>query len=265
MNILITGAGGFIGSYLSSTLSADHNVIAADRKLLDLSCSATVDNFFTNHKIDLVIHCALTGRNNTSEVDPKWATDSLWMWRNLYNNRHRFGKLVQFASAYELDLTKENKLITFDNILESFPQSSYGFAKNLMARSALDADNFYNFRLFGNFHHTETANRFFKKLAVADHFIIDKNRVMDYFWLEDIVPAITALINNQIIVKDINLVYAKKYSMYELASIFCGVNKLSTVIEVASDAPELTGSSYNIDMIGLNLAGVEYGFEKYRI
>ncbi len=81
MNILISGAKGFIGAYLKSHLSCEHKVFTISRsekmgKLtsldyqIDLSdVNAVRDNFteeYFSHKIDVIVHCAavFTGPDN---------------------------------------------------------------------------------------------------------------------------------------------------------------------------------------------------------
>lgn len=73
MNILITGANGFIGKYLTENLTSDgHTVFPITRKEVDLSCKTSVDLFFQNFNqpIDLIIHTAfiLCGPNESTET-----------------------------------------------------------------------------------------------------------------------------------------------------------------------------------------------------
>lgn len=61
INLLITGCGGMLGSYLSKRFQQECkniNVISTTRKELDISSYKSVDNFFNNNKIDYIINCA---------------------------------------------------------------------------------------------------------------------------------------------------------------------------------------------------------------
>jgi nucleoside-diphosphate-sugar epimerase len=60
MNILLTGASGFIGANLSSKIESNFNLIKLDRKIDDLTC-------FINQDIHCLIHCASATPANTGD------------------------------------------------------------------------------------------------------------------------------------------------------------------------------------------------------
>lgn len=264
MNVLITGGNGFLASYLKNSLSNQYNVYALSKSQLNCLDPKTVDHFFNTHSIDVVIHTALTGRENLFDNDTIWLSDSLIMWRNFYNNQHKFKKLIQFGSAYELPLDKDQRLITFKNILEEFPIPSYGYAKNIIARNCNEIENFYNLRIFGNFHYTEKDIRFFKTLYRSSNFVINEDRYFDYFNLEDISTVVKHVIKEFPVQRDINLVYKEKYSLLEQVKMFCEVNKINPTIEIKKQGFEITGDSKILDSFKLNLKGLIKGFEQYR-
>jgi GDP-L-fucose synthase len=263
MNILVTGGAGFLGQHLKHYLEATHTVIAPNKFQLNCLDATSVNNFFDKNAIDVVIHTALTGRENLFSTDPKFLIDGLDMWRNIYNNRHKFKKLIQFGSAYELDLNKNNTLITANNVLKDLPLPSYGYCKNIMSRMCLQTENFYNLRLFGNFHYTEKENRFFKKLLNSSSFTIAENRLFDYVNLDDVLKVAEFVINESPTVKDINVVYPDKLTLSEQASMFCSLNNINTEITVANKGFDLTGNSDVLQSFNLKLDGLEAGFKKY--
>ena len=68
MRILVTGCNSFLGQEISNSFLAEkHDLILADRKVLDVSSELAVDSFFVNNQIDIVIHTAIKGgrRNHT--------------------------------------------------------------------------------------------------------------------------------------------------------------------------------------------------------
>lgn len=263
MNILITGGAGFLASHLRNYLSVNNTVYAPTRQELDCLDSVSVNSFFERHSIDVVIHTALTGREQLFEIDPKWLTDSLLMWRNIFNNRDRFKQMIQFGSAYELDLNINNVETTLDNVKTALPVTSYGYAKNIIARICNDNDNCYTLRLFGNFHHTEKDFRFFKKLSLSAHFVINEDRMFDYFNLDDILKVVEFVIDTKPDTRDFNLVYKEKYMLSEQVKMFCDINKMNTNIEIKSYGNHLTGSSAVLDSFELKLLGLTKGFKKY--
>ena len=69
MRIMITGADGFIGSYLSAYFrEIGHQIFHCGRDKLDMLDANAVRQFFNSTYFDLVIHCALVGRENIHEL-----------------------------------------------------------------------------------------------------------------------------------------------------------------------------------------------------
>lgn len=58
MKILMTGAGGFIGSHLIAAFSPEHEIIAPTEKQMDLRDGAAVNAMVADHKPEVVIHLA---------------------------------------------------------------------------------------------------------------------------------------------------------------------------------------------------------------
>ena len=61
MRIVITGAGGFIGSALAQHFSPTHDVLTLQRHDLDITDSQAIRQLFLNLKPDIVINCAVLG------------------------------------------------------------------------------------------------------------------------------------------------------------------------------------------------------------
>jgi UDP-glucose 4-epimerase len=264
MNILITGGSGFLATHLKKSLGQKHTVFAPGKEDLDCLNSNAVDTFFENHNVDLVIHTALSGRENLFDHDLRWLHEGLDMWSNIYSNRHRYKTLIQYGSAYELDLSTDNQQITLVDVLTSFPLTPYGTVKNQIARMCDRTENFYTLRLFGHFHYTEAYQRFFKKLSKSTDFVIKENRLFDYFNLEDTLTVTEFVINERPEVRDINLVYNEKRTMQEQSELFCRVNDIYPNITVETNGKELTGDPSILDSFNLDLLGLEQGFKLYK-
>lgn len=262
--ILITGGKGTVGKFLSTRLPYD--ILNPGRDELDLFDPQQVSNYLDQHSVDIVIHCALTGRNNLFSLDPVYTTDSLSMFRNLWNNKHKFKKLINLGTAYEFDLTKDNWLVNEYEIINHLPNTSYGYAKNIISRIIKDTNNFYNLRLFGVFHEEEADTRFFKKLFLNKSIEISNDIYMDYIYLGDIIPVINSIVEGKISMQDINMVYPEKYKMSQLAKLFCQTHNLDcSKIKIAgSNGLNLVGNprrlgAYNLPLIKFN------GFKLYKI
>jgi GDP-L-fucose synthase len=265
MKILITGGHGTVGSFLAKQLSYD--ILNPSKEELDLFNAQQVSDYLDQHKVDIVIHCALTGRNDLFSIDPRFTTDSLWMFRNLWNNKHKFKKLINLGTAYEYDLKKNNWLVTEHSILDHLPSTSYGYAKNIIARTIRETHNFFNLRLFGVFHENESDQRFFKKLLINESIDINNDVYFDYIYLEDIVPMINTIIDDVQLHRDINMVYHTKYKMSELATLFCQVHGIDPegIKIIGCNGLNLTGDSHQLDQYKFDYVGLEAGFRSYKI
>ena len=71
MRILITGANGFVGYYLTKRLqNAGHVVIAAGRQQLDFTDPFSVHDIFTHHQPEVIIHAGAMSKPDDCELDP---------------------------------------------------------------------------------------------------------------------------------------------------------------------------------------------------
>ena len=120
MNILITGASGFVGRHLVPTLeNLGHNVY-------DLNSSDFTDIWVLDN-IDYVIHLAVKTaaggycQNHPGEqflINSSINTDMLFAWKNQYPN----AKMITFGSSCGYD---KNVIKTEDNYLKGEPEPGY--------------------------------------------------------------------------------------------------------------------------------------------
>jgi len=164
MNILLTGANGFLGSSILKMLVANHDVSITLRKhsnlnrikeVLDIYTveklfvdTDNIDFFFKNKKIDLIVHCATDyGRQDETfdkvhesnllfplklletglKYDLKWFlnTDSYFNKNNLtYNALPHYSKTKKIFAGYLKDMGK--KIVTINMRLEHIYGSNDG-------------------------------------------------------------------------------------------------------------------------------------------
>lgn len=266
MKILITGGKGFVGSFIADHLKCN-SITALGKDQLDLLNPEKVKDFFIHNTFDVVIHCALVGREQLFSTDPKFLNENLLMFRNLYNNRKYYKRFFNLGTAYEFDLTKDNRHVHEESIKNYLPNSSYGFAKNIIARIIDDTEDFYNFRLFGVFHHSEKETRFFKKLSLQKQIIINNDIYFDYIHLEDFVEILNFYLDHTNVIKDVNCVYNEKYRLSNLAEKFCnihGLDKTQIIVENRGNN-HLTGNGTKLMLLPIKLKGLDYGLSLYKV
>ena len=264
--LLITGGDGFIGGFLKRYYKNTHTVLAPGRSVLDLTNKESVDDFFSRYSVDHVIHCALNGRDNINGVDDALCMNNVKMFQNLYRNQHKFTSLINMGTGNEFDTTTNLNHAPETMLFERMPRASYGLAKNLIARTIAQTENFYNLRLFGVFHHTENNKRFFKRLRnQPEEFHIFQDHMFDFVNIEDLIPMINCVMNGEALHRDVNICYRTKMTLGGYAQSFCHVHGLdiNKVVIDGQGPNNFTGDPERFLSYGFKLAGLEAGMLKY--
>jgi nucleoside-diphosphate-sugar epimerase len=266
MKILITGARGFVGSFIARHLAEKHTLLTPTRQELDLTNLEQVEDWFSNNEVDVVVHCALSGREVLSSTEPQYLSDGLLMFRNLWLQKPRYKRFVHLGTAYEFDLTKNNNNVLEHEFVHHIPRTSYGYAKNIAARIIRDTPGFYNLKLFGVFHETESSNRFFQRVKQQDEVIINNDIYLDYIYLPDILPMLELMIKGHSQHSDVNMVYPRKYRLSEMAELLCDQLELPlSKIEIKNPTGNnLTGDSVALSSYNFKLIGLEQGLRNYK-
>jgi len=265
MRIVITGSEGFIGKYLCQHYSAyGHQVIPLHRGVCDLEDAHSVRNFFNANACNVLIHTALWGREFVHEDNPEVYTRNWTIWQNLLSNRDKFQRFVNLGTGMEYDSARDIKYADEDDFLYVEPAMPYDRVKNDISRAIHDLPDFYTLRLFGIAHYSE-GNRFFNRLLNEPTFTIAEDREYDYFNLEDLPQVIDLVIDNKMKHKSINCVYKEKYTLSQLAKLFCDIKMLnySKVKVLEESTKNYTGNtariaSYNLSLLGIELAMLRY-------
>lgn len=266
---MITGGGGFLGSFLFKHFRHQHQVYAFSRQELDLSDRTLVNRHFDNNNYDVVIHCAVAGRNSLNIIDPTIQQNNTISWENLVNNKNQYGMLINVASGAEFDLDTNINRAKEEEIWSSNPQHSYGSSKNSIARSAIGIPNFYNLRLFGCFDSSESNTRLIKRVQsqLSQHkiFYVDNDREFDMVSAVDFATVVSAVIDNKITDKDLNVVYQDKHKLSEILKMFARIHRFDdNLISVSTtDLKNYTGDGSKLSKYHLPLNGLEYSLKHY--
>ena len=254
MRILITGANGYIGKSLYNALKDKYDVTAITRNECDLNNSESVNLFFKDKIFDVVVHCAVKGGSRLQQDNWNILDINLSMYYNLLANKNHFDKLIHFGSGAEM----------YNNT------QPYGFSKEVIRKSVLYNDRFYNLRIFGVFDENELDTRFIKanikRYINKEPMNIHQNRLMDFIYMPDLVKIVEYYINNDG-PKEIDCTYNESLTLEKITRI---INKLEEykvdveIINKGADRPYIgTFNNLGIEFIGLE-QGIKETYNKLK-
>ena len=267
MKILVTGANGFIGSYLSGHYrNLGYEVHATSRDNLNPLDYYGVKDFFDKNSVDLVVHTAITGGSRARPDTIQDLHNNIIMFNNLSLFRHRYGAMINFGSGAEFCRASSIDNAPEEQVFDSYPSDYYGLSKNLITRKIVDLqDNIYNFRLFGCFGPKESERRLLRasydKISSGKPPTIHEDKYMDYFYVGDIPAVVDALLQESTeFPKDINLCYGDKHKLSEILNLFLSLTNYEKHINIINKKGfSYTGSFDKLEKLDLGLKGLEAG------
>jgi nucleoside-diphosphate-sugar epimerase len=231
MNILITGAKGYIGTALMTYLNENHTVTGISRDDFDLTNSVDTANWFKDKHFDVVIHTAAVGVRNPNKNDMTVLDTNLRMYYNLLEASAHYNRFINLGSGAEV-----------------FQQdTSYGLSKSLIRSSLLAKDKFFNLRMYGLFDENEMNSRFIKANVInyirRHDIIVHQNRYMDFFYMKDFYKIIDYFISHNNPPKEYECGYRTTPSLQGIANF---INTLSDYeVNIIYITPKNTlGSKY---------------------
>lgn len=270
MNILITGSNGFIGRNLSKQLSSyGHKITKLHRENCNLLDPESVNSFFTNSEqtYDLVLHTAVEGGRRIKTDDANIVYNNLLMLYNLLSYQKYYQCIISFGSGAELDRRYDIN----SHSINRYPIDPYGLSKNIIDKLCATEDKLCNFRLYNCFGVDEQSDRMIRANIIRylnkQNIIIQQNRRMDFFYVDDLGLLINSLISCNSIPKIHDCCYAEKYDLFQIAEMINNLDnhKVDIIVEQPGLNKDYTGISANINInyIGLKQA-LNIIYNKYK-
>jgi GDP-L-fucose synthase len=264
--ILITGGNGFVARNLIKGLQ-EHELTIITRSEFDLRDTDAVNKFFENKSFDYVLHTATSGGSRLKSDDSDVLLDNLTMFYNLLKHKSKYRKFINFGSGAEMDRRTDINLI-YPDYKKSFPIDPYGMSKNIIARLIEPLPDFHNIRIFNVFGEDELETRFVK--ASINHYInkepiiIHQNKLMDFFYIEDLVELVKYFLNNNLLPKEVNCSYKQKYSLNEVANIINEQDayEVPIIIENKEWSNCYIGTNIPLSVLQFKKIGLEDGIKK---
>ena len=247
MNILITGGNVYIAKSLYKGLK-NCNITFITRKDFDLTDRKSPNKWFKDKYFNVVIHTAVVGGSRLKKDDGDTFYQNIQMFYNLLNNKHCFHKLLSFGSGAELNI----------------PHDPYGLSKNVISKIINNEDNFYNIRIYAVFDENELNTRFIKsniKRYINKECIeIYQDKLMDFFYMGDLVKVVEHFIYEVLLPKNIDCTYGKNNSLLDIAYMINNLDNHKVEIKIKESREDMYVGNWN--PLNIKWVGLEEGIKK---
>tara|TARA_R100000008_G_C3584705_1_gene171270 strand:+ start:92 stop:937 length:846 start_codon:yes stop_codon:yes gene_type:complete len=265
MNILITGANGFLGRELTYRFEHDgYSVLSTNRQTLNMLNEEQVRSFLEQNDIKHVIHTAVKGGKRTHQETPKDLSDNITMFHNLMSNKDKFQLMFHFCSGAAFDREQGINNEKEETVFDRNPMDYYGLSKNILARECRKYSNVINLRLFGCFGHLEDSDRLIKgsieRALKGKQIEIYQDKLMDFFYVGDLYKVILHYIKNykKNLATDVNMCYdyTNKISLLTIADIISDLTDAKIKVVTPGWGNSYTGSGKKLAKMGIELEGL---------
>ena len=270
--ILIIAENSFLAKQIKDYFfNSEYDLYFSTRKDFDLTSAEQTRTFFNDKYYDVVVNCAINGGIRGREDTLQDFLNNIQMFKNLVDNRDGFGKLINFGSGAEFD-----RSLNIDSCLETdvflrTPKDYYGLSKNIITKEIYKYGKFFNIRIFGCFGVHEKESRFLKtnmrKALDGDPLIVHQDKFMDFISADDLCRILKFYFDtkNELLPKDLNAVYKKKYTLKQLAEMvkYHLDSESEILVQQEGLASSYTGNSERLTSIDVNLSGLEKEIKRF--
>lgn len=229
MRIFLSGSGGFIGRHLKVFLGKKHEVLSPRSSELNLLDSRSVDSFFSENKVDFIIHSAALGVRVSSDATlEQVALPNIQMFKNLSKHAGANCPMIVFGSGAEYDKSRALCKVKESDFGLSIPKDAYGYSKYCISKEIERLGNILNLRIFGIYGLGENPTRV-TSCIVNDNLnrkpmMMNQNVVFDFIYIDDLCDIVGKLLENFPDKKFLNLTPSESVETKTLARI---VNEFS--------------------------------------
>lgn len=251
MKILLTGGSGFIGrNIIESYLSSKYDIISPSSKELNLADENSVNDFFYNQDIDIIIHAAVKpSHRNAKDFSNLFYTNTR-MFFNLERHCNDYKKMLVLGSGAIYDLRNYRPKMKENEWTDYIPADDHGYCKYVCEKVIEKSNNIYDLRIFGIFgKYEDYAIRFISNAICKVLFnlpiTIKQNRKFDYIYVNDLMPILDWFIENNPNFHAYNITPDKSISLYELAQLVLKISGKDLPIIVGKEGLGLEYSGDN--------------------
>lgn len=222
MQILVTGARGYIGKNIADFLRQKHKLLTPTHQELDLLDADKTLAYIKNHSLDLIIHCAVVGGSRQEEHEKGMFYDNLRIFFNLVRCKAYFKRMINLGSGAEYDKRYPIVKAKEEDLGKSIPIDEYGFFKYVSANYINQTENIVDLRVFGMFGEGEDYRYRFISNAICRHIFglpIEMNQdvYFDYMDIQDFMKVIGYFVDQKPKHSAYNIGTGKKINLRTIA------------------------------------------------
>ncbi len=253
----VTGAGGFIGRNIVSTLTGCV-VDAPGRRELDLCDRAAVRSWLERGRFDCVIHTATHNATVVAQPKPGAVYErNMQMFEALADCEGTYGKMIWFGSGAEFDRRHWRGDLDERELGTHVPADEYGLSKYRMTTLAAQRADMLNLRVFGCYGPYEDWRvRFISQACVRAMWglpiRVRLHNSFDYLWIDDLVEVVRWFVDHDGQHRVYNVSTGRQVELFDLARL------------VAQAVERSSGRVVDIEVLGEG-RGVPYGGTNTRL
>lgn len=260
--VLITGGSGFIGRNLQEYLKGKFNIFAPSHTELDLLDTEGVEKYISEHQIEIIINCAAYGVYG-AEIQDIVSCNSR-MFFNLIHNLDKVERIIHLGSGAEYDRSRPIVRIKEEDFDQRMPKDDYGFYKYICSKYIEKSDKIVCLRLFGIYGKYDADFKFIptaivKNLSRQD-IMIEQNIIMDYLFIDDLMPIIEYFILHKPKFKSYNVASGQPIDLITVCNIINKISDYKSKIRVLKEGfnSEFTADNMRLKNEIANLKFTDY-------
>jgi len=232
--VLITGGTGFIGRSLQEYLKDKFNISAPTHAELDLTDTLSVSKYISDHNIDVIINCAAYGIYGAEIQDI--VSRNLRMFFNIVRNLDKVKRIIHFGSSAEYDRSRPVIRIKEEDFDQRIPKDDYGFYKYICSKYIEESDKIVCLRLFGVYGKYDADSKFIPSTIIKNllkqNAVINQNIILDYLYIDDLMPIVEYFILNKPKFKNYNVSPNEPIDLITISNIINEISDYKSKITV---------------------------------